>query len=153
MELNYRYDSSARVQPTEFGRMLQPGLCLLCSRPGRFPEEIFANLGVELEYYGVAYLCMECCAEIADFILFKSPDAYDDLLDSLKENRLRNIQLSEQLAEAKRLLDVRIDSAGDRFVGRDGAVSIPLLEADGSADEIDRILNYSESEPTESGSK
>jgi hypothetical protein len=133
--------------------MMHPGLCLLCNRPGKFPEEVFANLGVELEYYGVAYLCLECCAEIADFILFKSPDAYDDLLDFLKENRNRNLQLSEQLAEAKRLIDVRIDTAGDRVASLNGTVSLPLFETDSPTDEVDRILNDSESKPAKSGSK
>lgn len=132
--------------------MLDPGLCLLCSRPGNAPEEVFANLGVELEYYGVAYLCLECCAEIADFILFKSPDAYESLLDSLETYRRRTIQLSEQLAEAKRLVDVRIDSAGDSVFGSDGSVSVPLFEVDSTADEIDRILNDNKPKPVESGS-
>jgi hypothetical protein len=153
MSLNWRYDSSGRVQPTEFGRMLDPGLCLLCSRPGNSSEEVFANLGVELEYYGVAYLCLECCAEIADFVLFKSPDAYNSLLDSLDIYRRRNIQLSEQLAEAKRLVDVRINSAGDNVISSDGSVSVPLFEVDSPADEVDRILNDHKSKPVESGKK
>ena len=153
MTLRWRYDNAGRIQPTAFGRMLHPGLCMLCSRPGNDPDEVFANLGVELEDYGSVYLCLECCAEVASFIEFKAPDAYDTLLDSIENYRTRNIQLSNQLAEAKRLLDVRIESAGYRELHSDGSVDVPLFEVDSAADEVDRILNDHESKPAKSGTK
>lgn len=153
MTLTWRYDNSGRVQPTEFGRMAHPGTCLLCSRVGTFPEEVFANLGVELEFYGVAYLCLECCAELASFVNYKAPQEYELLLDSLEKYRERNVSLSNQLAEAKRLLDVRIESAGYREPSRDGFVDVPLFEVDSAADEVDRILNDNESKPIKSGTK
>jgi hypothetical protein len=148
-----RYDSSGRVQPIQFGNMATPGTCLLCNRIGHDNTEIFASLGVELEFYGIAYLCLDCCAELADFILFKSPEAYNKLNDKYAALKKDWDILRKQLAEAKGLIDVRIDTAGDREPSGDGSASIPLFEVESDADFIDSILNSDESVSAESGTK
>ena len=141
-----RYDNSGRVQPTAFGNLLHPGICLLCRRPGRSSDEIFANLGVELEEYGIAYLCLECCAEIADFICFKNPEEYREMRSSYLDLVIERNVLLAQLQEAKGLLNARIDSAGYSEPSSDGNDDLSIPEALSTADEIDRILNENKSD-------
>jgi hypothetical protein len=153
MELTWRYDNSGRIQPTEFGRMLDPGLCLLCSRPGRTQDEVFANLGVEIEYYGIAFLCLECCAEVADFINFVSPEKHANNEAEIKDLKDDMVRLKAQLGEAKGLLNARIDSAVDCKHDSDGTASIPFPKVDRTADEVNRILNVDKPKFSKSGTK
>ena len=144
-------NSACRIQPIRYGDMAQPGTCLLCNRIGHNPDELFATLNVELAFYGIAYLCTECCAEIADFIMFKSPKAHQEL--SAKYEALQkdwNI-LRAQLAEAKGLLDARINSAGSGEPDGDGTASVPVSQAQSISVDLDRILNNDKSEPVKSG--
>lgn len=146
-----RYDSAGRVQPVQYGNMAHPGICLLCNRIGKKPDEIFASLGVELEYYGVAYLCLECCAELADFIRYKSPDAFFALKLKHEALKLENEVLKDQLAEAKGLLNARIDSAGRRSAVGDGASSVHVSETESEPGFVDRVLNSDKSVASKSG--
>lgn len=149
--MDVRMNSAGRIQPIRFGDMAQPGTCLLCNRIGHDSNELFATLNVELEFYGIAYLCTECCAEVADFIMFKSPKAHQELkakYDALQKdwNLLR-----AQLAETKGLLNARIDSAGTSESDGDGAAGVYVPEAEQFSDDVDRILNDDKSVPVKSG--
>lgn len=149
----FRQDSSGRVQPTEYRNLLQPGTCALCSRIGRYPEEVFANLGVELEYYGIVYLCPECCAEIADFIMFKSPERYDELTDRhIKLAHDYDVAMAE-LTRTRMLLNARIDSFISGESDSDGAVSLSVPEAERQSVESDSVIDSDEPESAESGAK
>lgn len=149
--MSVRMDSAARVQPIRFGDMAQPGTCLLCNRIGHSPDELFATLNVELEFYGIAYLCQECCKEVAGFVLYKDPADHEKLANKyavlLKDHDI----LRKQLAEAKGLLDARIDSAGSSEPDGDGTPSVPVSSAQSISTDLDRILNNDESEPVKSG--
>jgi hypothetical protein len=152
-EIQWRYDDSGRIQPTHFGHMLHPATCLLCSRIGKAPEEVFANLGVDLEFYGMVYLCLDCCAEVAGFIKFVSTDRFDTLQEQVGLLSDRNSKLLLQLDEARRLVDVRIDNAGDSLFDSDVDASVPVPASDGATDSIDRLLNDNEPEFAKSGKK
>lgn len=111
-----RQDSSGRLQPIRFGDMAQPGTCMLCNRIGHTNDELFATFNVELEFYGIIYLCQECCAEVASFVCFIDPNTYLDLQGKYMELVNTYVSTRKQLDEAKGLLNARIDSAGsDEF--------------------------------------
>lgn len=144
-DIQTRYDSSGRIQPIEFRNLWHPGTCALCARIGRSSDEHFANLQVELEFYGSIYLCLDCCAEVGDFIRM-IPREKMELLALERDN------LAQALASANNenvylrgLLNARIDSAGSSESDGYESASVPLFEVDDSADELDRILNPDES--------
>lgn len=149
----YRQDSSGRVQPTQTGYIAHPGTCLLCSRPPVQEGEIFANLGVELEYYGVAYLCLDCCAEIADFIQFVSPDVVD-LVRSQNIGLIHKLdEVESHLERARKLTHARIDSFISGESDSDGASGVSILEAKSEPISLYQTLNRSKSESSKSGQK
>lgn len=124
-----RIDSAGRVQPIEYRNLATPGQCLLCARIGRLPEEVFANLGVELDFYGLVYLCLDCCAEVASFICFVDPKAFNEATYEINKLKDANRALLNQLKEAKGLINARIDTAGVAVSNSTGAPSIPVLKA------------------------
>lgn len=148
-----RMDSSGRVQPVEYRHMASPATCLLCSRIGRNSDELFANLGVELEFYGVAYLCQECCCEIADFVGFVSPEIYADLRGTVHEFSKENMELREKFIYVRGLLDDRINSVGTSVDNRDGVASLPLFEVEPDPSGTSKDLKLIKSVPSESGTK
>lgn len=149
----YRQNSSGRVQPTESRYLLQPGTCLLCSRVGKSMDEVFANLGVELEYYGIAYLCLECCAEVADFIGFVSPERFEIQANDLIKTIHELDETRAQLERASRLLHGRVDSAISGESDGDGTSSVPLSEAKSGSTSLYQTLNAVKSESSKSGPK
>lgn len=136
-----RQDSSGRVQPVEYRNLIEPATCALCGRIGRYPEEIFASLGVELEHYGMVYLCLECCAELADFICFKSPEAYDKLLDTSISLAHDYDEAKAQLERAVGLLHARIDFIVVSGPNSDGATSLPFSEVERESDSLDSTID------------
>lgn len=149
----YRQDSSGRVQPTATGYIAHPGQCLLCARPPIQGGEIFANLGVELEYYGVAYLCLDCCGEIANFINHKSPEQYDKIFDANIELIHKIDETQAQLERAQRLLHGRIDSVIAGEPDSDGTSSVPLSEAKSGSISLYQAFNSGKPKSSESGTK
>lgn len=145
MPIPTRYDSAGRVQPTEYRNLIAPAECLLCKRIGHEPDEVFANIGVELDLYGQCYLCTDCCFEIAAFVLCVPPDEHQRLKDEYVALGAINHGLIKKNEYLKGLLDARINTAGSGEPDSDGSVSVPLLEVDSAADEIDRILNADQS--------
>jgi hypothetical protein len=136
-----RYDTSGKVQPVEFGYMAHPGTCLGCSRIGRRNSEIFASLAVELDHYGVVYLCQDCCAEIAGFILFVPPEKSQELESKLAAAVIMLDKKDNQIAYLKGLLNARIDLAGSSEPISDGSPSSSVSEIEPDTDFIDSILN------------
>jgi hypothetical protein len=108
--------------------------------------EYFANLGVELEYFGAAYLCQACCAEVADFIGFTQPEIHETILDMNRLLAEKNVELQKSLKFAKELLNARIDTAGDRESGEHESLGLPLFEVESNSDYIDQVLDRSKSE-------
>lgn len=142
--MDVRTDYSGRIQSIRYGNMAEPGTCLLCGRIGRTADELFANLQTELEYYGIAYLCTDCCAEAADFILYKSPEKYEELKRKYEALQRDWNALRSQLAEAKGLLDARINSAGSSEPNGNGTAGVHVSSSESEPDDIDRILNDNE---------
>lgn len=139
-----RYSSSGRVQPIQYGNMALPGTCLLCNRIGHTQDEVFATLGVELEFYGLAYLCLDCCAEIADFIMFKPPARMDALEQQVTMLVTSNFKLQASLAEAKGLINARIDAAGRDEPRSDGDVSVSVPEVESGSAEVNQDTDGNE---------
>lgn len=148
-----RFDSAGRVQPVEYKYMAAPATCLLCSRIGRDSEELFANLGVELEYFGVAYLCQDCCSEIANFICYVPYDQHktvgEDNIKLLKEAE----SLREKLYYVKGLLDARINSVGSNVPVGDGSSDPTLFEVESESDDTNPEPVDNEPVVAESGKK
>lgn len=136
-----RFNSAGRVQAIEGMYLAHPGTCLLCGKVPDNSQEYFASLGVELEYYGVAYLCQACCHEIADFVGFVSPDNAEELRTANDNLFEANKKLHRSLQTAKGLLDARINSASDDLPDEHEPPSIPLFEVESNTDIVDRILN------------
>lgn len=138
-----RYDSSGRVQPIEFGNLISPATCVLCNRIGRERHEIFANLGIELEFYGGVYLCQDCCLELAGFVMavpHETVELYRITVEELKKDLTLAHAQNEYL---RGLLDARIKSAGV-IVGEfnsDGNDDVSLPEVESAATEVDRLIN------------
>jgi hypothetical protein len=141
-----RFNSAGRIQPIEGMYLVHPGHCFLCGKVPDTPMEYFANMGVELEYYGAAYLCQACCGEVADFIGFTQPEIHETVLDMNRLLAEKNRELQKSLNFAKELLNARIDTAGSSQSDFDGAVTDALFETEPNTDFIDQILNRSESE-------
>lgn len=144
-EFNVRQDSSGRIQPTEGRYLWYPGYCCMCSKPPEKMEEPFANLQVDIELFGNLYLCLNCCAEVADFIGFKSPRLYNETIKALAEANVKVEELEDQLLEARGLLDARIRSAGRRgdpakSLGN-GTPSVDVSASKPKPDIVDSILN------------
>jgi hypothetical protein len=150
-EMEIRYDSAAKVQPVEFRYMATPGTCLGCNRIGVSEDEIFAYLQVELEFYGVVYLCTDCCRDIAAFVGFLPPDSYRTL--QLKYAKLET-QLEHEKAKTtylKGILDVRIDAAGRGKLVSDDPARIPISKTQPATNIVDQVLNGDESKFDQSG--
>lgn len=149
--MEIRQDYAGKVQPIEFKNLIAPGECLLCKRIGRQPSEIFADLHVELEFYGVAYLCTDCCMELANFVGAVDSDVHKRLKTEYHTLVETLATMTKQIEYLKGLLNARIDSVGGSESFSDGDASLPLFEVDSPADSVDRILNEYESEPVKSG--
>lgn len=150
--MQVRQDSSGRVQPVEGKYLAHPGTCFMCSRPPKKPEEIWANLGnVEYDIDSTGYLCLDCCAEIADFIMFINPEKYARAMMDLEAVESANETLTAKVEYLRGLLNARIDLAGSSEPDSDGAPNVPVSTSELTADDIDRILNDNESKPVKSG--
>lgn len=77
--------SLGRFQILDQNRLIAPGKCAGC---GGFTGRHFVDFGLELDFYGVVYLCLEYCfTEVANQIGFASPDQVESLkarIDSYK---------------------------------------------------------------------
>jgi len=148
-----RYSSSGKIQPIEGKNLIEPGTCLMCSKPCYDPSEVWANPGVEIEHYGMVYICLDCCAEVADFINFRSPKVYKDLEEKYKVLQNDWDILRKQLAEAKGLLNARIDSAGSSEPVGDESAGVVVSETESDSDFIDSVINIDKPEFIKSGQK
>jgi hypothetical protein len=141
-----RYESSARVQPTEGKYLAHPGTCAICGKVPSNMEEIFANPLIELEQYGYIYFCTACCFEVGSFVMMVPSDEAQYLKAAVNglETSLRNAK--NENTYLRGLLDARISAAGSGESDSDGVVSIPLFEVESGQDSIDSLINGLQSE-------
>lgn len=144
--MDTRVNSSARVQPTEGRYLAFPGVCALCSRPPKNPEEIFANPAIEQELYGVFYFCTDCCAELAAFINFVSPKSVEADKTANRLLRERVQFLSEQVDYLRGLLNARISAAGSGQPISDGTSGLSVPSAESDTDFINQVIDGLESD-------
>lgn len=136
-----RYDSSGRVQPIEYRNLAVPAECLLCKRIGSSPDEIFADLRVELAFYGDCYMCQNCCHELASFVMAVSFERHQQVKDENSVLDTRVVGLIKKVNYLKGLLDARIDSSGRSEPDSDGTVGVPLLEVEPLTTFLDSVLD------------
>ena len=136
-----RFNSAGRVQPVEGMYLIHPGTCMLCGKVPDNGQEYFASLGIELEYYGMVYLCQACCNEIADFSGFVPTDTLNAVLRTNEILTNKNIEVQKSLAAAKEMLNARIDAAGRSEYNLHEPAGISVSEVKSDADFIDSILN------------
>lgn len=139
--MEIRQGSSGRVQPTEYRNLIEPATCLLCARIGRDPSEIFASLGVELSYYGQCYLCVECCAEIADFIGYVDSKVVKDYALAYDRLAAQHNKKAQDYARLKELLDARIDAFVSGESGSDGTAGVSLSETESDSDFVNQVID------------
>ena len=74
--------SLGRFQVLDHNQLIAPGKCAGC---GGFTDRHFIDFGLELDFYGVVYLCLEnCFTEVANQIGFISPIQAAELQAELK---------------------------------------------------------------------
>lgn len=143
--MSTRYNSSGRIQPIEYRNLARPGECLLCKRIGRSPDEIFANIGVELDFYGDCYLCQDCCHEFASFVMAVPEDTHRKLVDEYVALQAINVGLVKKIEYLRGLLDARINSAGSSKSDSDEPSGVPVFETEPDTGFIDSILEPNKS--------
>lgn len=126
--MKIRQDSSGRVQPIEYRNLASPAQCLLCNRIGHSPDEIFATLGVELEFYGIAYLCTDCCNEIANFVGAVDSERYDEMVSAADQMFDNWMNALKQVDTLRGILNGRIDLAVLGEPLGDGDDGLPVSE-------------------------
>ena len=138
-----RYDSSGRVQPIEYGNLISPATCVLCNRIGRDRHEIFANLGIELEFYGGVYLCQDCCLEIAGFVMAVPHETVELYMITVGKLRKELGLAYAQNEYLRGLLDVRIESAGVVVSEPDsnGDDDFSFSQIESAAAAVDRLID------------
>lgn len=146
--MKIRQDSSGRVQPTEYRNLIHPGQCLLCARIGRTPDEVFANLGVELEFYGIAYLCTDCCMECASFVGAVDSEQWDKYRQEATAHIAEYDRLVAEVKILRSALDARVTVAIDRLLDKHGNDDLSVPEDESAAEGFDRLLKQDESEPS-----
>ncbi len=136
-----RQGSAGRIQPIEYGNLMQPGQCVLCNRIGHTNDELFATLNVELEFYGLVYLCQDCCFEVADFVGCVRQERHEETINKLRV--LGNLvkDLDNQVQYLRGILDARISAAGSGVASDGGTYGVPLPKAEFDSDYVNSILN------------
>jgi hypothetical protein len=89
--------SLGRFQVLEHNQLIAPGKCAGC---GGFTNRRFIDFGLELDFYGVVYLCLETCfTEVANQIGFASPDQVESLKARIESYRGHTEILQGKLAK------------------------------------------------------
>lgn len=91
-----------RFKVIEANQMLAPGKCAGC---GGFTKRHFVDFGLELDFYGVVYLCLEVCfTEVANQIGYLSPvqSNHLKLQVEVKEEEIQTLQGKLTALEAVR---------------------------------------------------
>lgn len=73
-------ESLARFKMIPANLMIAPGKCAGC---GKFSNDDFLDFGLEVEFYGVVYLCRECLVEAAIVFEYRPAEHYDRMANEL----------------------------------------------------------------------
>lgn len=96
-----------RFQVLDHNQLIAPGKCAGC---GGFTNRHFIDFGLELDFYGVVYLCLETCfTEVANQIGFISPVQAVELQGEMQNLVERNSDLQDKLNALENVRDA-IDS-------------------------------------------
>lgn len=142
---------SGRVQPIDAQYMAEPATCCMCSRPPFNPQEVFLNLGVELEFFGFLYLCPSCAVEIGESVSSVPYERHEELRNEYLVQSTIVVEQYQKINYLRGLLDARIDLAGSSKPDSDGTISVPVPTDEQGQDSVDSIIDGLESESTESG--
>lgn len=150
--MKIREGSSGRVLPVDGQYLAHPSICCVCSRPPRDVAETFLNLGnVELDYYGVLYLCLDCAAEIADAIGSVTYETHARVQEIVREQNTTLAEDANQIAYLKGLLNARISASRSGKHLSDGDASVALLEVEPESVSVDSLLDGVELDVVKSG--
>lgn len=106
-EMDLDQMSLGRFKVIEANQLLAPGKCAGC---GGFTKRRFVDFGLELDFYGVVYLCLEVCfTEVANKLGFLSPVQTQELNAKLKSYRGHFDVLQDKLSKLEGVRDA-IDS-------------------------------------------
>lgn len=106
------------LKPTE---LVGPGKCAVC---GKFSGDHFVDFGLELDFYGVVYICVsDCFVEMANLQGYFSPNQHKMALAELADKRdelnaaLDKIEVLENVVDGfRRLGDLSVTSSSDAVV-------------------------------------
>lgn len=126
-EMDLDQMSLGRFKVIEANQLLAPGKCAGC---GGFTKRRFVDFGLELDFYGVVYLCLEVCfTEVANKLGFLSPEQTIELKAKLSE---RAATILEQQLMLDKLEAVR--DAIDNY--RSGGVVATLASDSGDSGDV-----------------
>lgn len=103
-ELNamVKFDPSGRIIPVTGADML-PGKCMVCGTTQH--SRGFADLRVDLEFYGTAYLCYTCIAEVASIWKFTPPEKVAFNLGVIDQLNSEIARLNRQIKSMQGVID------------------------------------------------
>lgn len=151
--MSLREGTSGRVQPIAGQYLADPSVCCMCSRPPRNEQEPFLNLTVELEYFGVLYLCTDCGSEIAEAMGYIPHERHLEMSQLVESQSALLTEDDNQISYLKGLLNARIDLARFSQPDSNGTSGIPVFEDESGQDSVDAIIDGLESVTTESGTR
>lgn len=149
------YDPLSKYQIVESPLQQLPHKCAACGTPGEQqpcearPATKFFTFGLEIEFFGVVYICEACFTGMANQLDYHSPAQFNKLDDMFKRVDQINFALREENQELKNAVAAlnNVLSLGTVAVVDDRVVN-PEVRTEESADTTDE----SESDNDESGS-
>lgn len=122
--------SMGRFQVLNENQLIAPGKCAGC---GGVTNRHFIDFGLELDFYGVVYLCLETCfTEVANQIGFISPEQAESLKKQILVGNEANAVLLTQLGALENVRDAIAGySSVDPSVAADRGDSGPVHSGSG----------------------
>lgn len=115
-------ETLSRFKVLNSNQMIAPGKCSGC---GKFSNDAFIDMGLELEFYGVVYMCGSCFSEAALLIGYVPADTAQKVAI---ECAALHGQLMESIGREQALRGV-MASLGI-VIPDPGSFSLPTVEAD-----------------------
>lgn len=100
-------ESLARFKMIKPNQMIAPGKCAGC---GKFSNDDFLDFGLELEFYGVVYLCRDCLTEAAMTFGFRPDVHYNQMqaeLNRTKSQLIDSLDREEAMRNALASVDTK----------------------------------------------
>ncbi len=105
-----QYQQLCKFQVVKDNQLIAPGKCAGC---GKISGD-FVDIGLELDFYGVVYICVSCMVEVANQLQYYSPVQQKIIRDSNVKLREINAKLREKLEKSNAALAAFAELNRDR---------------------------------------